>query len=71
MATSSLEWKLVAETYEPDSSPEGYTYAAKVPGGWLISVWAGANEDQRWGGGITFLPDPNYTWNPKFLKKFP
>jgi hypothetical protein len=32
-------------------------YRAKVPGGWLIVA------DQCDGAGLTFLPDPEHTWN--------
>jgi len=32
---------------------------AKVPGGWLVWIQEG------FAGGLTFLPDPNYEWNPE------
>lgn len=34
-----------------------YTSRCKVPGGWLITVRAG------FGLGMTFMPDPNHSWN--------
>jgi hypothetical protein len=43
-------------TWEPlDASPD--TRRAKVPGGWMVMIWAGD------GSGITFYPDPNHSWN--------
>ena len=69
----AVDWKLVANTWSTPGS-RGYTYAAKVPGGWLISVWAGDkinpkdknDRNDAFGGGLTFYPDPNHTWDPKF-----
>ncbi len=60
---SHLEWKLVEETYDPDKPPKGYTYRAKVPGGWLVAVWAGKDESHGLGGGLTFVPDPTHGWS--------
>jgi hypothetical protein len=57
-----LEWKRVDDHWDDSSKPEGYTYRAKVPGGWLVSVWAGSDKKQAFGGGMTFLPDPTYGW---------
>ncbi len=63
-----LAWKRIKETYggaaeEESKRPDkGFTYRAKVPGGWLVAVWAGENKDHRWGGGLTFVPDSDETW---------
>lgn len=27
-----------------------------------MSVWAGDKKSQKWGGGLTFVPDPNGDW---------
>ena len=37
------------------------TRRAKVPGGWLVYVAIGS------GGGVTFYPDPNHTWDGSSL----
>jgi hypothetical protein len=58
-----LEWQLVQETWTPGATiPQAYTYRAKVPGGWLVSIWAGENDDHGLGGGLTFVPDPTWGW---------
>jgi hypothetical protein len=61
-----LQWKRIKETY--DGTPEvpnnradqGFTYRAEVPGGWLVGVWAGKDASHAWGGGLTFVPDPDH-----------
>lgn len=71
---STLDWSLVAQTWTPgNTTPQAYTYRAKVPGGWLVTIWAGeheANDDQPLGGGLTFVPDPDWTWSVRELKRF-
>lgn len=57
-----LIWKRVENEWHDPSMPEGYTYRAKVPGGWLVSVWAGTAKEQKWGGGLTFMPDAGGEW---------
>ena len=57
-----LIWNRIEEEWKTDAKPGGYTYRAKVPGGWLVSVWAGSEKEQKWGGGLTFIHDPDYTW---------
>jgi len=66
-----MEWE---EVKREDDGSDIVTWRAKVPGGWLVSVWAQkTNEDgtgndvpggANWGGGLTFLPDDKYLWNP-------
>lgn len=59
-----LDWRLIKESYSNSSAkPQGYTYRARVPGGWLVSVWAGEDKKHGWGGGLTFVPDPGWTWD--------
>jgi hypothetical protein len=59
---ATLTWNRVQEHWNDPSIPEGYTYRAKVPGGWLVSTWAGDPIKQQYGGGVTFLPDKDYAW---------
>ena len=60
----TLDWVLLEETYDPvQPKPDGFTYRARVPGGWLVSVWAGTMEKHGMGGGLTFLPDPDDKWD--------
>lgn len=59
---AKLTWQRISDDWEDPSLPEGYTYRAKVHGGWLVSVWAGSVKEQKWGGGLTFLPDPENNW---------
>jgi hypothetical protein len=69
---AKLEWELIQETYStPSSRPDGFTYRAKVPGGWLVSVWAGSDQKHGWGGGLTFYPEPAHAWDaePRELSK--
>lgn len=66
-----LEWKQVKR--EPDGS-DIVTWRAKVPGGWLVSVWAAMPQanaggkapvpgGSNWGGGLTFMPDHANPWD--------
>lgn len=59
---AQLEWQLIEETYTPDLPPKGFTYRAKVPGGWLVAVWAGKTQNHGLGGGVTFVPDEGHAW---------
>lgn len=64
---NTLRWEALEETYDapehPPNSYRGYTYRASVPGGWLVAVWAGDTQlDHAWGGGLTFVPDPQHQW---------
>jgi hypothetical protein len=66
---AGLEWKVVDRA---DDTSDIVTYRAKVPGGWLVSVWGERTDDSgrgaqipggsNWGGGLTFLPDPMHVW---------
>lgn len=59
-----LEWELLDENYSPAGTrPDGFTYRATVPGGWLVAVWAGKWEEHQFGGGLTFIPDPAHGWS--------
>lgn len=70
MATNELKWVRVKETYGGKDAPMCSTYRARVPGGWLVSVWAGrdpsgtytAIDFHTWGGGVTFVSDPEHRW---------
>ena len=55
MARLELVWEDIQNLGE---KPYGiHTIAgAKVPGGWLVTA------SRTDGCGITFVPDPNYTW---------
>lgn len=64
-----LEWNRIDDVWNDKSEPNGYTYRAKVQGGWLVSVWAGTKQDQRLGGGITFVPDPGHSWKAKMASE--
>ena len=46
---AKLQWEKLEANY--------YTCRAKVPGGWLVMIYAGD------GSGITFYPDPNHEWD--------
>jgi hypothetical protein len=49
------------------------TYRAKVPGGWLVSVWAATSTTDatgdpipggsNWGGGLTFVAGSEQEWD--------
>ncbi len=58
-----LHWEQLDDAWD-GPKPDGFTYRAAVPGGWLVSIWAGDSERQEFGGGLTFLPDPERTWKP-------
>jgi hypothetical protein len=62
MNRKHLIWEQLDDEWINDPKPNGCTDRAKVPGGWLVSVWAG-DERQPDGGGLTLLPDPNYLWD--------
>jgi hypothetical protein len=59
---AGLVWELIDDEWGHPAGPEGYTYRAKVTGGWLVSVWAGDEKKHGLGGGITFMPDPLHEW---------
>ena len=59
---AKLAWIRIHDEWRDESKPQGYTYRAKVPGGWLVSVWAGDAKKHQHGGGLTFYPDPEYRW---------
>lgn len=59
---NELVWKQIKnEDWITKAGPGGYTYR-RITGGWLVSVWAGDGKTQRWGGGLTFVPDPHGEW---------
>lgn len=66
-----LVWKRIDDEWQDPSLPEGFTYRAQVPGGWLVSVWAGDSKTQRWGGGLTFFPDCEGNWKADELPPDP
>jgi len=64
-----LDWEPLAETYPKGTAgPHGFTYRAKVPGGWLVATWAGTPANQGMGGGVAFVPDPNYGWEDETFR---
>ena len=70
--TSRLEWVRIDETYDGERVPGRSTYRAKVPGGWLLSVWTTAPQEPAEvglepgislrAGGMTFVHDPMHSW---------
>lgn len=62
-----LKWEEVPES-KHDAMPAGHmTFRARVPGGWLVSVWAGDDKENagtvgKWGGGVAFVIDPQHAW---------
>lgn len=65
---AKLTWERIDDEWDDPARPMGFTYRAEVRGGWLVSVWAGTKRDQRWGGGLTFVPDPDHAWRTKMVK---
>lgn len=59
---AKLDWFKIKEEWHHPSLPQGYTYVARIDAGWLVSVWAGTDKNQKWGGGLTFVPDPDHKW---------
>lgn len=65
-ANDVLHWKMLEEKWSHDALPDGFTYRAEVPGGWLVAVWAGPSiKKHGLGGGLTFVPDPDRKWRAK------
>lgn len=58
-----LVWEKLNDHWNDKSLPEGHTYRAQIPGGWLVSVWAGPKLNQQSGGGLTFVPDAGHLWD--------
>jgi hypothetical protein len=54
MAKPAPVWEKVQNSGE--TLVVNFTARAKVPGGWLVIYSSGS------GTGITFVPDPNHTW---------
>lgn len=67
---NQLEWKRVREVYDNKDTPTCSTYRARVPGGWLVAIWAAPTTDKKnsdtnthtFGGGVAFVPDPTDAW---------
>jgi hypothetical protein len=59
-----LNWERVEETLADGQPKHHGTYRTAVPGGWLIAIWSdGAGQHgSAWGGGVTFVPDPEHKW---------
>ena len=64
-----LKWERLGVDDTGDIKDEWMeTYRAAVPGGWLVTVWAdvevktGPVPPGWWGGGVTFVPDPEHAW---------
>jgi hypothetical protein len=65
---AKLTWKLIDTDNNNRNDIE--TWRAKVHGGWLVSVWAARDRanatgasvhgGSNWGGGVTFVPDPEH-----------
>lgn len=73
--SNKLVWELVDDESKglgTDITHEIDTWRAKVPGGWLVTVWGkrlgqaakgpSVRGGTNWGGGVTFVPDPTYGW---------
>ena len=67
----TLEWTRIKELYAQSDTPACSTYRAKVPGGWLVAIWAAPDAAPRssadtnkhtFGGGVAFVPDPTHGW---------
>ena len=48
-----LYWERIEE-----SGSRGSCQRCKVPGGWLMKAWSFQGNS-----GLTFVPDPNHSWN--------
>lgn len=68
---AKLKWELLARS---DDGSDIVTWRARVPGGWLVSVWGakptgdasiGPDFDggTNWGGGLTFFPCSEREWD--------
>ena len=51
----SIEWQELSNSGNVHAGVE--TFRAKVPGGWLVIA------SNKQGVGVTFLPDPDHTWD--------
>jgi len=40
---------------------------ARVPGGWLVIVYNGNDEQNSYAKSVAFYPDPNHSWNGNSL----
>lgn len=72
-----LVWQQLAR--DPNDKSDIVTYRARVPGGWLVSVWAArAKEDgtgkpieggANWGGGLTFMEGSETEWDDEIVEE--
>lgn len=69
MGMSKLSWEWIDDEWPHGGKPDGFTYRAKVKGGWLVSVWAGSVAKHASGGGLTFVPDPDHKWDVALREK--
>lgn len=55
--------------WEPIDSIDGpdTIVRAKVPGGWIICISASERSETEGANGVTFVPDPNHTWDGNSL----
>jgi hypothetical protein len=69
--------KLTWEELARDDDSDIVTWRAKVPGGWLVTVWAARDHanatgaarpgGSNWGGGLTFVP--SNIWSVEVAQK--
>lgn len=59
---SDLGWEVIESQCRPDSTYCLITSRLKVPNGWLVRRFE--RYSSVFGIGLTFVPDPDYKWNP-------
>ena len=63
---ASIEWEPVESVHGPgqrQDAAQPATMRARIPGGWLVAILSPGRFDGNWPSGVTFVPDPNHTWN--------
>ena len=58
---SIVRWQAIRQTGESYSGAVGL-HRARVQGGWLVSSISTDNKGAVSGKGLTFIPDPQHTW---------
>lgn len=56
----ALVWEEVAQQSPPVTGAR--TLRARVPGGWLVTIWVDTTKAAPPGGGLAFVPDPTHSW---------
>lgn len=60
---TKLHWEKLRTAEPKYEFTYGTIYRAKVPGGWLLTVFYSSGHHDGGGISLTFMPDPGHAWD--------